>query len=128
LLKVHPKSLPKGYIVNSENPRVVRLTRGRVTRADFAVTAGQVLRMVVTDAAFDASVVATRQLWAKQQKIIRENLNDQVTVLKITYRTSYATVQTRQRLNRSAKAFGSLLKKDKSDAKVVTEIIRTANP
>ncbi|MGB0843453.1 MAG: hypothetical protein ACPGVN_01775 [Alphaproteobacteria bacterium] len=128
LVKLHPKSLPQGMLVQSENPRVVRLTRGRVTRADFALSAGRVLRMVVTDAAFDGSKGSSQALWAKQQKIVRNHLGETVTTLKITYRTSYATVRTRQRLARLEKAFKALLAKNKSKAKVVTEIIRTANP
>jgi uncharacterized repeat protein (TIGR01451 family) len=38
VLKLDPHTLPLGYEVTSENPRVVRLTRGKMTRVNFGAT------------------------------------------------------------------------------------------
>lgn len=52
LLKLDVATLPTGYRVTSENPRVVRLTRGKLAKLNFAAANLRVIRLEVTDASF----------------------------------------------------------------------------
>ena len=52
LLKLDTATLPTGYRVTSENPRVVRLTQGKLTKLNFAAANMRVIRLEVTDASF----------------------------------------------------------------------------
>jgi CshA-type fibril repeat protein len=54
LLKLDPRSLPTGYRLTTENPKTVRLTQGTMRRMNFGVTLSNVVRVDLTDAAFDA--------------------------------------------------------------------------
>ncbi|MCK4867040.1 MAG: hypothetical protein KAT39_03240, partial [Alphaproteobacteria bacterium] len=50
ILKVDERTLPAGYHATSENPRVVRLTRGKAVRANFGVAPGRDGRVSVVEA------------------------------------------------------------------------------
>lgn len=52
ILKLDERSLPAGYRVTTENPRVVRLTPGMMTEVNFGVGIGRVVRIDLGPAAF----------------------------------------------------------------------------
>ena len=52
ILKVDERTLPSGFRITTENPRVVRLTRGKLVKANFGATIHRVIRIQLTDAAF----------------------------------------------------------------------------
>lgn len=52
LLKLDTATLPTGYRVTSENPRVVRLTQGKLAKLNFAAANLRVIRLEVNDASF----------------------------------------------------------------------------
>ena len=52
ILKLDERSLPAGYRVTTENPRVVRLTPGMMSEVNFGVGIGQVVRIDLGPAAF----------------------------------------------------------------------------
>ena len=51
-LELDERSLPAGGIVTSDNPQVIRLTRGKMGRMDFGVLPGRKATLQITDAAF----------------------------------------------------------------------------
>ncbi|TMO69190.1 hypothetical protein CWC19_06360, partial [Pseudoalteromonas aurantia] len=53
IIKVDTRSLPSGYRVTTENPRVVRLTRGKNVEANFAASIHRVARIQLSDEAFE---------------------------------------------------------------------------
>ena len=55
VLKLDPRSLPTGYRMTTENPRAVRLVRGKIVKANFGVATLRVVRAELSAAAFDAS-------------------------------------------------------------------------
>jgi hypothetical protein len=55
ILKVDPRSLPSGYRLTTENPRVMRLTRGKVSEMNFGASLTEVIRIDLNDRAFAAS-------------------------------------------------------------------------
>jgi uncharacterized repeat protein (TIGR01451 family) len=52
ILKVDERSLPAGYRVTSENPRVMRLTPGMMTEMNFGASISKVVRVDIGPAAF----------------------------------------------------------------------------
>ncbi len=53
LLKLDPRSLPTGYRLTTENPRTVRLTQGMMSKMNFGVSLTNLVRIDLTDEAFD---------------------------------------------------------------------------
>lgn len=51
-LKVDTRTLPGGYQVTTENPRVIRLTRGKTSLANFGATRYSIVTIETTGAAF----------------------------------------------------------------------------
>jgi uncharacterized repeat protein (TIGR01451 family) len=54
ILKLDPRSLPSGYRMTTENPKVVRLTRGKMSKLNFGATISRVIRLDLTDTVFTA--------------------------------------------------------------------------
>lgn len=54
IVKVDARTLPSGYRLTTDNPETVRLTAGKVSKLNFGATIHHVVRIEVSDAAFDA--------------------------------------------------------------------------
>ncbi|MBX3531298.1 MAG: DUF11 domain-containing protein [Rhizobiaceae bacterium] len=52
ILKLDPRTLPQGFGVTTENPRVVRLTAGKATVVNFGAAAGRIVDVEITGRAF----------------------------------------------------------------------------
>ncbi len=52
ILKLDPRSLPTGYRITTENPRVVRLTRGKMTKLNFGAAKPRVVTLDLSAAVF----------------------------------------------------------------------------
>ena len=65
LLKLDPASLPTGYVLTTENPRDVRLTRGKVTKLNFGVTKSCDVQLDIRRDAFEGSGSALKPQWSK---------------------------------------------------------------
>ncbi len=62
VLKLDDRSLPAGYRLTTENPRVVRLTPGMLTELNFGVSISRVVRVDVSAAAFASDGAGGAQL------------------------------------------------------------------
>ncbi|MCF6321898.1 MAG: hypothetical protein L3J32_09050, partial [Rhizobiaceae bacterium] len=86
ILKLDTRTLPTGYRVISENPRVVRLTRGKVTKLNFAASIHRVVRIDIDGSAFSAGKTQPgRKLLQGIDKLI-DVLGSEQSVLRISYR------------------------------------------
>ncbi len=65
LLKLDPRTLPQGYKVTTENPRDVRVTRGKVTELNFGAAKHHNVRVDVTGSAFASDNTDLISTWAK---------------------------------------------------------------
>jgi uncharacterized repeat protein (TIGR01451 family) len=54
LMKLDPRTLPAGYALTSENPRDVRLTRGKITKLNFGASKRREVALDLTRDAFGA--------------------------------------------------------------------------
>ncbi|WDE05182.1 DUF11 domain-containing protein [Thalassomonas viridans] len=52
IIKVDERTLPSGYRITTENPRVVRLTRGKLAKANFGASIHRVIRIEVNNKTF----------------------------------------------------------------------------
>ena len=85
VLKVDERTLPTGYHMTSENPRVVRLTRGKLSKANFGTALENIITLDVTDAAFIGNSNTLRPEFAQQMGQIIEALKGQESTLRLTY-------------------------------------------
>ena len=84
-LKLDERSLPTGYRVTTENPRVVRLTAGGVTKLNFGAAIANVVDIDLTGAAFvGATGEPTTGLLAGIDQLVQQ-LVDIPSVLRLTY-------------------------------------------
>jgi uncharacterized repeat protein (TIGR01451 family) len=97
IIKVDPRSLPSGYRVTTENPRVIRLTRGKNTQANFAASIHRVARIQLSNEAFENG-----QIKANYRSKINQLLDTVVStdiVIRLAYRNakneSYEIAQQR---------------------------------
>jgi uncharacterized repeat protein (TIGR01451 family) len=64
IMKLDPRSLPTGYRITSENPRDVRLTRGKVTKLNFGASGSRAVRLDVKRDAFVGATLDLKPQWA----------------------------------------------------------------
>jgi uncharacterized repeat protein (TIGR01451 family) len=67
IMKLDERTLPSGYRVTTENPRIVRLTRGKLVKLNFGAALHRMLRVDIDQSAFsdkgdELTQVATQQL------------------------------------------------------------------
>ena len=89
ILKVDEKSLPTGYHPTSENPRVIRLTRGKVSKANFAAALENILTLELNDTAFLGNTATLREQYAAQLGLLIEALKGQESTLRLNYFTAF---------------------------------------
>lgn len=76
ILKLDTRSLPAGYRITTENPRVVRLTPGKMTELNFGAAITKVVRIDLNDRAFatgaDGKTGLTKLLAAGIDKLLAQ--------------------------------------------------------
>jgi len=85
ILKLDERSLPSGYRVTTENPRVQRLTRGKMNRFNFGATVHHVVTLSVADGVFRSGATEMRPQWTPRIGLLIEELRKQASILRITY-------------------------------------------
>ena len=86
ILKLDDRTLPSGYRVTTENPRVVRLTRGKMTKINFGATVHRVVRIDVNAAAFEKEGAKLQEEWQQKIRELEKQLRERPTVVRIAYR------------------------------------------
>ncbi|GLQ55500.1 DUF7507 domain-containing protein [Devosia nitrariae] len=85
IMKVDTRTLPTGYRLTTENPRVVRLTAGKMTELNFGASIGRVVRLDLQDAAFEPGRIELREQWAEGLDQLIAFLAEEQSVLRLTY-------------------------------------------
>lgn len=83
ILKLDERSLPAGYRVTTENPRVIRLTPGMMSELNFGVALGRVARIDLGPAAFRGGEMSP-ELRAGIQRLLPQ-LADEVATLRLSF-------------------------------------------
>ena len=85
VLKVDARTLPSGYRVTTDNPLTERLTRGRVVKMSFGATIHRVVRLDLSDAAFDGSGDALQPAYAGRLSEVIGQLRAAPSILRLAY-------------------------------------------
>jgi uncharacterized repeat protein (TIGR01451 family) len=84
ILKVDERSLPSGYRMTTENPRVVRLTAGKFAKMNFGATIGRVIDITLSGTAFVSGAQPTAKLEAAVRNLSR-TLAREPSVVRLAY-------------------------------------------
>jgi uncharacterized repeat protein (TIGR01451 family) len=85
IMKLDPTTLPEGYILTTENPRDVRLTRGKVTKLNFGASHSCDVNLAVRKDAFVPNGTALNVKWTKDLGRLTSVLKQCPGKLSITY-------------------------------------------
>ncbi len=85
ILKLDPRSLPSGYRLTTENPRVIRLTAGKVSKFTFGASIGRVVRLDLSDAAFQEDSTELRPEWQTRLAQMMHLLEQEPSILRLVY-------------------------------------------
>ena len=90
LMKLDPRTLPQGYRITTENPRDVRLTRGKVTKLNFGAQRSHEVQLALTRDAFQANSTALKPKWQagldRLVKLLRQSQQQGESKLTLVYR------------------------------------------
>ena len=85
MLKLDERSLPTGYRLTTENPRVLRATRGKMIRFNFGATIHRVVRIDIADGVFEPNTTEMRLQWISRIDLLIEELKKAPSVLRLSY-------------------------------------------
>ncbi|MDQ7250414.1 DUF7507 domain-containing protein [Dongia sedimenti] len=105
ILKLDPRSLPSDYRLTTENPRVVRLTAGKATKLNFGASPGRMVKVDLSDAAFEADGVQLAKRFADRIPALIELLRQEPSVLVLHYAGTSVDAELADRRLKSLEAF-----------------------
>ena len=85
ILKLDERSLPSGYRLTTENPRVQKATRGKMLKFNFGAAIHRVVRLDLADAVFEENETEIRPQWVSRLNILFEELQKQPSILRLSY-------------------------------------------
>lgn len=85
LLKLDPRTLPTGYQLTTENPRDVRVTKGKVTKLNFGATIAHDVKLDLSAAAFEKGTSDLKTKWVSGVDKLVNVLRKKHASLKIVY-------------------------------------------
>lgn len=85
VMKLDERTLPSGYRVTTENPRDVRVTRGKMAKLNFGATIHRVIRVDLSNAAFAASSTDLLAEWQQSLAPLAERLSQRPSILRLAY-------------------------------------------
>jgi uncharacterized repeat protein (TIGR01451 family) len=86
IVKVDERTLPSGYRLTTDNPETARLTAGKVSKLNFGAAIHHVVRIEVSDAAFDAQTV--RETTLQRIEALVASLKPHPYVVRLAYAAS----------------------------------------
>jgi uncharacterized repeat protein (TIGR01451 family) len=85
ILKLDERSLPTGFRLTTENPRVQRATRGKMIRFNFGATIHRVVRIDIADGVFEPNTTELRMQWTPKIAQLLKELKKSPSVLRLSY-------------------------------------------
>lgn len=85
MLKVDERTLPTGFRITTENPRVVRLTAGKFAKMNFGAEQGQIVDIDLTAQAFAANSAQPKPGLSQAVDNLLSRVKDNDPVLRLTY-------------------------------------------
>ncbi len=132
ILKLDDRSLPTGYRVTTENPRVERVTRGKMVKFNFAAAIHRVVKLDLADGVYEPGTTEMRVQWKQRMVLLLKELKKARSVLRLSY---LAEVESqglvKQRLDAAKSEVEAAWKHEggKYDLAIETEVFwRTGGP
>jgi hypothetical protein len=85
ILKLDERTLPSGFRLTTENPRVLRLTRGKAANFDFGATVHRVVSLDLADGVFADGATELRPQWVPRLQLLVDELRKAPAVLRLSY-------------------------------------------
>ncbi|HYG32029.1 MAG TPA: SdrD B-like domain-containing protein [Methylophilaceae bacterium] len=85
IMKLDERTLPSGYRMTTENPRDVRVTRGKMVKLNFGATVHRVVRLDLNAAAFVEGEATLLPEWEQALPKLRERLAERPSILRLAY-------------------------------------------
>jgi uncharacterized repeat protein (TIGR01451 family)/fimbrial isopeptide formation D2 family protein len=85
VMKLDTRTLPSGYRITTENPRDIRLTRGKVSKLNFGATIHRVVRLELSDSAFLPNSETLQPQWQQQLDALPDTLKLRPSVVRLNY-------------------------------------------
>ena len=85
VIKLDERSLPSGYRMTTENPRVQRATRGKMLKFNFGSTVHRVVSMDLADGVFVSNSTEIHKQWLPRIDLLIEQLKKKPSVLRLSY-------------------------------------------
>jgi large repetitive protein len=85
IMKVDTRTLPTGYRLTTENPRTIRVTRGKVSKLNFGAAIGRVVRLDLNSKVFAAGKAELLPEFAQEIDTLLAVLDDETSILRIQY-------------------------------------------
>jgi hypothetical protein len=98
IMKVDTRTLPSGYSLTTENPRVIRLTAGKRVKLRFGASIGHVVSLDLADAAFEGGTTILKKQWIDGLDDLIGVLKQQPSSLRIFYLVSLAKELAKERV------------------------------
>ncbi|HEY0720737.1 MAG TPA: isopeptide-forming domain-containing fimbrial protein [Gammaproteobacteria bacterium] len=85
IMKVDDRSLPTGYRITTENPRVQRATRGKMLKFNFGATIHKVVRLDIANGVFMPNSTEMRIQWKPRTELLMGELKKGRSILRLAY-------------------------------------------
>jgi hypothetical protein len=85
VLKLDDRTLPSGYRPSTDNLKVLRATRGKAVRFNFAASIHRVIGLDLADAVFEPGTTEMRMQWRPRMQLLMTELKKAPAVLRLSY-------------------------------------------
>jgi uncharacterized repeat protein (TIGR01451 family) len=85
ILKIDDRSLPSGYRITTENPLVLRATRGKMLKFNFGAAIHKVVTLDMADGVFEPGTTEIRVQWKQRIELLLAELKKAASVLRLSY-------------------------------------------
>ena len=85
IMKLDDRTLPSGYRITTENPRVQRATRGKMMKFNFGAAIHRVVRLDLADGVFEKDTNDLRPQWRSRIDLLMTELQKDPSVLRLAY-------------------------------------------
>ena len=85
IMKLDDRTLPSGYRMTTENPRVQRATRGKMLKFNFGATIHRVVRLDLADGVFQKGSTELRPQWRSRIDMLITELEKDPSILRLSY-------------------------------------------
>ncbi|MEM7462326.1 MAG: hypothetical protein AAF362_06550, partial [Pseudomonadota bacterium] len=99
IIKLDNRTLPTGYTVTTENPRVVRLTQGRLSKINFGAAPLSTFELTLDDRSFEPGTATLKRVSLEVIDQMIADLGGSQSRLKITYLDRQGGQLARERID-----------------------------